>query len=126
MVDDDAAAAAAAAIVPAVNNNVTVWSSNPNVGNYNPGTRNCQEIFRNRTKGLPEEKKFQVISTDAQAMKQLFIGKSTLLGGILTRVAIEYNDDVTVKKTNNLITQHQLTDFETPSSRALQGSDRRR
>ena len=110
MADDDAAAAAAN--VPAVNNNMTVWSSNPNVGNYTPGTRNGQEIFRNKTKGLPEEKKFQVISTDAGAMKQFFIGKSTSLGGIVTRVAIEKNADGSVKKTANLITQHQLADFD--------------
>ena len=110
MADDDAGAAPVN--VPAVNNSVTVWSSNPNVGNYNPGTRNGQEIFRNKTKGLPEEKKFQVISTDAGAMKQFFIGKSTSLGGIVTRVAIEKNADGSVKKTANLITQHQLTDLD--------------
>ena len=45
-------------------------------------------------------------------MKQFFIGKSTSLGGILTRVAIEYNADGTVKKTANLITKHQLMDFD--------------
>ena len=102
----------AAPVVPAGNNVNTVWSSNPNVGNYNPGTRNGQEIFKNKTKGMPEEKKFQVLSTDAEPLKQFFVGKSTSLGGIVTRSPIEYNDDGTVKKTANLITQHQLTDLE--------------
>ena len=104
--------AAAAAIVPVVNNNGTVWSSNPNVGNYNPGIRIGREIFRNKTKELPEEKKFLVISTDAQPMKQFFVGKSTSLGGIVIWIPIKYNDDGTVEKTANLITQHQLADLD--------------
>ena len=28
------------------------WADNPNVGNFNPGTKSGQEIFEKKTKGL--------------------------------------------------------------------------
>ena len=79
MADEDATASA-----PVVNNNEVHWYSNPLVGNYDPGTQNGQDIFKSKTKGLPEDKKYQVLSTETQAIKKFLIGKSTSLGGVIT------------------------------------------
>ena len=99
--------------VPLVNNNEVQWCSNLLVERYNPGTQNGQEIFKSRTKELPEDKKYQVLSTEMQSIKKFLIGKSTSLRGIITQVPSRYNDDGSVAETVNLITQHQLADFET-------------
>ena len=88
------------------------WIINPMVGNYNPGTRQDQETFRRKTKGLPEDKQFSVLQKEAPDLKKLLKGMETSMGGIVTCTTISYNNDGTVKDTVNLITQHQLAKLE--------------
>ena len=82
------------------------------IGNYNPGTHQGQENFHRKTRGLPEDKRYSVLQKKAPALNKLLKGMKTSLGGIDTHTHISYNDDGSVKKTINLITQHQLASLE--------------
>ena len=86
---------------------------------YNPGTRTGQEIFKNKTRGIPEADKFEVIAKKTPALRKLLIAKSTTLGGIITRVPLEVDADGIVTKTGNLVEQYQVFDFETLQRQAI-------
>ena len=78
----------------------------------NPGTRQGQETFHQNTRGLPEDKRYPVLHKEAPALKKLLKVMKTSLGDIVTRTAISYNGDGSVKETINLITQYQLASLE--------------
>ena len=105
-------------VQPAANNSEE-WCINPLTVDYNPGTRTGQEIFKNKTRGLPDAEKFQVLSKEAPALRKLLISKSATLGGILTRVPIGTRPDGTVLYAN-LVEQHNLFDFETLQRQAIE------
>ena len=54
---------AAPAGPPEVNSSTTSskWCANPMSVDFDPGTSRGREIFKNKTKGLPENKKFEII-----------------------------------------------------------------
>ena len=52
------------------------WIINPIVGNYNPCTRQGQETFHRKTRGLPEDKK-TVLQKEAPSLKKLLKGTET-------------------------------------------------
>ena len=74
---------------------------------YNPGTRTGQEVFKNKTREIPDADKFEVIAKEAPALQKLVIAKSTVLGEIITCVPLEVGADGTVTKTANLVEQYQ-------------------
>ena len=41
------------------------WFDNPNVGNFNPGTKSGQAILEKKTKGLKEENRLTATNKDA-------------------------------------------------------------
>ena len=71
--------------------------------NLDPGTPQGQKIFDAKTRGLPEDKKFEITTAEGAALRRYFLGKQATLGGIVTNIPIEYNADGTVKSTANLI-----------------------
>ena len=73
---------------PANNNDNEDWCVNPMIVDYNPGTRHGQEIFKNKTRGIPEAERFEVIAKEANSLRKLLISKSTVLGGVITRVPL--------------------------------------
>ena len=104
---------------PAAVDNNDVWCVNPMIVDYNPGTRTGQEIFKNKTRGLPEADKFEVVAKETPALRKLLIAKSTTLGGIITRVPLKLNTDGSVLKTGNLVEQYQVFDFEMLQRQAI-------
>ena len=56
------------------------WVDNPNVGNFNTGTKSGQEIFENKTKCLKEEKLLTATNKYAQAVRRFLENKSPALG----------------------------------------------
>ena len=52
---------------PAAAENNDVWCVNPMIVDYNPGTRTGQEIFKNKTRGIPEADKFEVVAKETPA-----------------------------------------------------------
>ena len=75
------------------NNDNEDWVVNPMIVDYNPGTRHGQEIFKNKTRGIPEAERFEVVSKEANSLRKLLISKSTVLGGIITRVPLQETPD---------------------------------
>ena len=41
------------------------WCANPMAGNFDPGTPHGREIFKNKTRGLPDDQKFALTTKDA-------------------------------------------------------------
>ena len=49
---------------------VDSWVDNPNVGNFNPGTKAGQASFKKKTKGINEENRLTAKKKDAQAISR--------------------------------------------------------
>ena len=67
------------------------WVDNPNVGNFNPGTKAGQAIIEKKTKGLNEENRLTATQKDAQAIGNLLGNKSPALAKVVTRIPIKYS-----------------------------------
>ena len=87
------------------------WIENPLVGTFNPGTSHGRQIFKIKTQGLPEDKKFEASPTESNSLSKYLIGKRSNLG-TAARVPIEYNPAGEPTKYADLITQHQSITFE--------------
>ena len=107
--------AAPAPIIPAVAANPHVqnepWIENPLVGDFNPGTAHGRHIFKIKTQGLPDDKRFEASPNESSSLSKYLIGKRSNLG-TAARVPIEYNAAGDPTKFADLITQHQSITFE--------------
>ena len=56
------------------------WVVHPYQVNFNPGTKQGEAIFRNKTKGLAADKRFTLQRKGAQAIRRYFAAKSDSLG----------------------------------------------
>ena len=88
------------------------WTANPMTANFDPGTSQGQKIFDAKTRGLPEDKKFEITTTEGAELRKYLLGRQASLGGVGTSISIEVNADGSVRTTANLIKQHQLIPFE--------------
>ena len=91
---------------------VSTWTANPMTANFNPGTPQGQKIFDVKTRGLPEDKKFEITTMEGAGFRKYLLGKQAALGGVVTCLPIEINADGTVRVTANLIKQYQLISFD--------------
>ena len=66
------------------------WVDNPNVGNFNPGTKSGQAIIEKKTNGLNEENRLTATKKDAQAIGHLLENKSPELAKVVTQIPIKY------------------------------------
>ena len=80
--------------------------------NFDLGTRQGQKIFDAKTRGLPEDKKFEITTTEGAKLRKYLLGRQAALGGAVTTIPIKVNADGFVKTTANLIKQYQLILFE--------------
>ena len=103
---------AAAPLPEAGQPNSSKWCANPMVADFNPGTTQGQRIFESKTRGLPEDKKFEAISKEGNEIRKYLLGKQGILGGIVTSIPTSFNADGSIKSTANLIKQYQLVKFE--------------
>ena len=87
------------------------WCENPMYGDFNPGTSHGRDIFSKKTKGLADDKKFEVTTRDAGAIRKFLVGKQSSLGKVVTRVPVEYNEAGVAIRFANLIQQHQSVPF---------------
>ena len=78
-------AATAPAVPPAP---VEIWTKNPNQGNFNPGTKSRSDIFKIKTKGLPEDKRLSLDKKDAQIFKRLLEAKESVFGQVMTHIPV--------------------------------------
>ena len=103
------AAAAAVVVAPVAAPVVSseVWKTTPFAGDFNPGTKLGNSIFLEKTKGLPEADRMDLIKKNAQKIHQYFQFRETLMGRVISKVPIEYNGDGSISKTANLLTQYQ-------------------
>ena len=69
---------------PEVNPSTTSskWCSNSMSIDFDPGASHGREIFKNKTRSLPEDKKLEVVPKDVAARRKYLLGKQGLLGGI--------------------------------------------
>ena len=104
-------------LAPAVNN-ISIaptgrWCANPMTADFDPGTPQGQKIFESKTRGVPEERKFEVKSNEGAVIRKFLMGKQGSLGGVITNIPLEYHPNGTVKTSGNLIKQYQCIKFET-------------
>ena len=88
------------------------WCANPMTADFDPGTPYGQKIFESKTRGLSEDKKFEVTSKEGAEIRKFLMGKQGSLGGVVTNIPLEYNPNGTVKTTGNLIKQYQCIKFD--------------
>ena len=81
-------------------------------GDFNPGTSHGRDIFSKKTKGLADDKKFEVTTKDAGSICKFLVGKQSSLGKVITRVPVEYTEAGVAIRFANLIQQHQSVPFE--------------
>ena len=67
------------------------WVYNQNVGNFNPGTKAGQAVFKRNTKGLKEKNCLTETDRNAQAISHLLENKAPALGKVVTRISITYD-----------------------------------
>ena len=96
-----------------------IWYASPIVGDYNPGTKHGQEIFKTKTKDLFGTDKCEVITKNAPALRKLLIGKNTAFGGNITRVNIKVDAYEAIKVTGKLIEQYLFLILKICSGRLM-------
>ena len=89
-----------------------VWKTNPFKGDFNPGTKAGQQIFVEKTKGLPEADRMALSKANASEIHRYFGARETNFGNVIRTIPIDFNLDGTVKTTANLMTQHHLVKLE--------------
>ena len=88
------------------------WCENPMYGDFNPGNSHGRDIFSKKTKGLADDKKFEVSTKDAGAIRKYLIGKQSSLGKVVTRIPVAFDHAGSPIRFSNLIHQHQSVSFE--------------
>ena len=88
------------------------WCANPMAGNFDPGTPHGREIFKNKTRGLPDDQRFALTTKDAPEIRKFLMGRQGALGKIVTKVPALVSPGGVVLQHANLITQYQLLTFE--------------
>lgn len=113
------AAVARAAVAPAPAPAIEKWTENPNLGNFNPGTKSGSEIFKMKSKGLSDDKRLTLDKKDAQTFKRLLEAKSPTLGRVITHIPIAFADDGSVAQHGSLLTNYSEITIECLQRRAL-------
>ena len=90
---------------------VEVWKLNPLQGDFNPGTKLGKDIFLEKSKGLPENERFDLTRANATSIRQYFEAREANMEGCLD-IPVKFNPDGTVKTTKNLLTQYHSIKLE--------------
>ena len=64
------------------------WTANPMAANFDLGTPQGQRIFDVKTRGLPEDKKFEITTMEGAELRKYLLWKQAALGGIVTCIPI--------------------------------------
>ena len=88
------------------------WCKNPMYDNFNPGTSHRRDIFSKKTKGLADDKRFDVTTKYAGVIQKVLIGKQSSLGKVVTHNPVKIDDTGRPIEFSNLIQQHQSVPFE--------------
>ena len=89
-----------------------VWTENPHQGNFNPGTKSGEVIFKMKTKGLADDNKIEMIPDNAAQFRRLLQAKAASFGSIATRVLVAFDNAGNVTEYRSLITQYSSIDMD--------------
>ena len=96
-----------------------IWSENPAVGTFNPGTKEGATIFKLKTKN-EHEKKIELVKGNAQLFRRLIQAKEPSFGGIISRVPTEFDATGNITKHSNLIQEYSTIKLETLQRNAFE------
>ena len=82
------------------------WVDNPNVGNFNTGTKEGHPIFEKRKTFPKEENRLTTTKEDAQAIRRFLENKALALGKVVTRIPITYDASRDPTKWGNLLCKY--------------------
>lgn len=88
-----------------------IWKSNPLQGDFNPGTKLGKDIFLEKSKGLPENERFDLSRSNETSICQYLQARENHMEGCLD-IPTEFNNDGTVKVTKHLLTQYHSIRLE--------------
>ena len=71
---------------------------------FNPRTPYGSKIFDIKTRGLPPDQRFKVMSADSAEMRKYWQGKQGHLGEMVTHILIEFDNAGNPLKHANLVT----------------------
>ena len=89
------------------------WVVHPYQVDFNPGTKQGEAIFRNKTKGLASDKRFTLQRKDAQSIRRYFAAKSDSLGSVVTRIPIAFDINANPVEFGNLLTDYGSIPMDT-------------
>ena len=85
----DAVAAAGAPVVAPTE--AVLWQETPDHGNYNPGSKHGQSIFKSKTQGPSNDVKYNLTNKDASDLRRFLESKQNALGSVVTRVEVSFD-----------------------------------
>jgi hypothetical protein len=68
-----------------------LWQETPDHGNYNPGSKHGQSIFKSKTQGSSNGIKYDLTSKDASDLRRFLELKQHALGGVVTRAEVTFD-----------------------------------
>ncbi len=101
-----------APVAPVAPAPVKVWTENPNQGNFNPCTKHGEEIFKMKTKGLPNYKQLALQWDNAQTFFCILEAKDSTFGPVLTKVPVEFDITETLTRFSNMVQDYKIIPLE--------------
>ena len=90
-----------------------VWTENPTQGDFNPGTKSGEAIFKMKTKGLPDDKRINFDKKNAPQFRRLLQAKGPTFGATVTSIPVEFDARGNVTKRKNLISEYPCIELDT-------------
>ena len=89
-----------------------VWTENPTQGDFNPGTKSGEAIFKLKAKGLPDDKRITLERKNAPQFCRILQAKASTFGSIMTNIPVEFDAAGNVTKRGNLISEYSCISLE--------------
>ena len=89
-----------------------VWTANPLLGNFNPGTPAGAKIFQEKIKGLPDDKRLPYSRKEAHTFRALVEAKEPSFGQCVTKIPIAFDDAGNATEHKNLVDSYSDVTIE--------------
>ena len=89
-----------------------IWTENPTQGDFNPGTKAGEAIFKLKSKGPSDDKRIGFERKNAQQFRRLLQAKESTFGSVVTNVPIEFDAAGAVTERKNLIEEYACIPLE--------------
>ncbi len=89
-----------------------IWTENPTQGDFNPGTKSGEAIFKLKTKGLPKDKRISLEWKNSAQFLHILQAKASTFGSIVTSIPVEFDAGGNVTEWGNLISKYSCISLD--------------